>query len=156
MPTNVEITIEEAFADVPPPSEEDLCASVGDEPYEDTDPFRGRRWQDLVDPDFLDRYQYALFWFTPEAFHYYLPAFLKAGLLKPDAIFVVSILQLLQPTDAGTSAAFRRQRWELLTDIQTRAFDEWLRWLIGQTTPGGVFEEEVKEALQVVRDRFWW
>ena len=156
MPTNVEVTIEEAFADAKPPFEEDICTSVGDEPLEDTEPFRGKRWQDLVDPEFLDRFQYALFWFTPEAFHYYLPAFLKAGLLQPDAIFVTTILQILQPAAARTSAAFRRQRWELLTNTQTMALDEWLRWLVGQATPGGVFEEEINEALQIVRDRFWW
>ena len=155
MPKNVEITIKEAFGDVPPPSEEDLCAFLGDEPLEETEPFRGRKWQDL-DPDFLERYQGALFWFTPEAFHYYLPAFLKAGLVNPDAIFVITILQLLWPAQNETSAEFRKGRWGLLTDIEITALEDWLRWLVGQTTPGDVFEEEVKKALQSLRDRIWW
>jgi hypothetical protein len=147
--------IDQAFADVPMPSAKDFCASFGPEAAEDTEPFVGKKWQDL-DPDFIDRYQGALFWFTPEAFHYYLPAFLKAGLARPKAVHVVTILQLLQPTSAETRFEFRKQRWKRLSEPQILALADWLRQLQPHAQPGGVFDEEIKQGLQIVQDRYWW
>jgi hypothetical protein len=153
MTTNIERIIEQGFEHGAPPAETSLTTSRGDEELEDTKPFRGKNWEDL-DPDILPRYQYALFWFTPEAFHYYLPAFLRAGVTTPHAVYVTTLLQLLQPTNDHTLAKFRKERWGLLTDPQIEALEQWLYWLLGQTKPGG--EGEVEDALRVVRDRFWW
>ena len=155
MSEDVEITIRNAFTDVLPPAEDELCDSVGGEAFADTQPFRGKRWQELG-PDFLERYQYALFWFTPKAFHYYLPAFLLGGLARPDAVFVVTILQLLQPTADDTRARFREERWGLLSDAQVDSLEKWLCWFLDQTNPGPIFASELQQGLQVVRDRFWW
>jgi len=148
--------IDAAYSDVPPPSQDEICASVGDEAIEDTGVFRGKRWQAVADPEFLDEHYHALFWFAPEAFHYYLPAFLKGGVEKPDAIFVITIFQLLRPREAGTQDAFRKHRWGLLTEPQLQALEKWLQWLVGQTERAGLIEGEVKGALEIVQKRFWW
>jgi hypothetical protein len=147
--------IERAFAEVPPPADDNLYTAVGDEVYEDTEPFRGKQWQELA-PDFLQRHYNALFWFSPEAFHYYLPAFLKGGLVTPDADYVVTILNFLEPTARETLAGFRAQRWARLSVAQITALEVWLRWILENAKPGPVFEAELKRSLQVVRDRYWW
>ncbi len=157
MSSDLEKKIQEAFAEVPQPPEDDLCASFGDEALEDTEPFKGKEWQELRDVELLDEFQYALFWFTPEAFRYYLPAFLLGGFQKPNAVFVLTILQLLWPGDDEESAVFRKQRWGLLSEEQRAALQEWLSWLLANhTTRESVFESEVKEALDCVTKRIWW
>jgi hypothetical protein len=153
MQTETEKTIERAFATVHRPSDENLCASVGYEELKDTEPFRGRDWRDL-DPAVLLRHQYALFWFTPEAFHYYLPAFLIAGIQRPRALYVITLLQILRPTKGAAAAAFARERWTLLTNSQIQALEEWLSWLLSQAKPGA--KGEIEDALRVVKERFWW
>jgi len=148
-------TIEAAFGDTAPPAPDELCATSGDEAFEDAEPFQGRHWRSM-DPDVLEAHRDVLFWFTPEAFHYYLPSFLKAGLEQPGAVFVINLLQLLRPPDDRTLAAFRRRRWSRLSVEQGKALDDWLSWLMGQAKPGGILEGEIKQAQQAVRDRYWW
>jgi hypothetical protein len=154
MSKNVEEQIVAAFADVPAPDEGRLH-DRSTEAAADCEPFQGKRWQE-VPAEVLDRHQYALFWFTPEAYHYYLPAFLRAGLVAPDAVFVLSILQQLMPTDNEARARFRQARWGRLSPAQLAALQQWLQWLHEQAPPGGVFQEEISDALNVVLDRHWW
>jgi hypothetical protein len=155
MSKHVERKIAEGFGDLPPPAADALHTQVGGEAEQDCAPFQGKRWRELT-PDVLDLHHYALFWFTPQAFHYYLPAFLTGGLAAPDAVFVVTILQILQPSDRESLAAFRQTRWALLSDSQIEALEAWLRWLLTQAPPGGVFAGEINDALKTVQQRFWW
>lgn len=155
MTSSLEQVIARAFADVPPPPEDRLRASVGDEAEEDTEPFRRKDWKEIGD-DLLARHHYALFWFTPEAFHYFFPAFLTGGLRVPSAVHVITLLQMLRPGNDPSSARFRKDRWRRLTKPQVEALAMWLRWLRSQAPKGGVFEEEVDGALDVVAKRYWW
>src|SRR5262245_36150941 len=155
MSADVRQRIERAFAEVPRPPDDRICGTYGDEARDDTEPFKGRDWRDL-EPDLLEFYHYALVWFTPEAFHYYLPAFLIGGLDHPDAIYVVSVLQMLRPNEDPSLDPFSRARWQQLNDEQIGAVEEWLVWLLGQARPESYFAQEVGEALQIVRDRYWW
>lgn len=153
MTRNVEEAIAQAFADVPSPGDERLTTYVAGEPVEDTAPYQGRTWDEL-DHEFLTRHHYALSWFTPGAFHYYLPAFLTAGLEEPKAVYVVSLLMFLKPTDDPTLSTFRRERWTLLSDAQIQALAEWLEWFVEHSGPNA--RGEFEDALDVVRRRYWW
>jgi hypothetical protein len=149
--------IEQAFAEGSPPAAQNLCATPDDESLEETEVFSGKQWREL-DSDFLHRYRDALFWFTPEAFHYYLPAYLVAALVTGDenALYVHNLLFLIRPTRDDSLNEFRKERWEQLTDAQIQALESWLSWLLGKATPPGVFQREVQQALEKVRERYWW
>jgi uncharacterized protein DUF6714 len=139
-----------AFADVRPPHRDVIHASYGEEPAEETEPFKGKNWRELdsnvvaAHPDAL------LYWFTPVAFHYYLPAFLLAGLERPDADFVLDILLALKPEEDPTLAHFTRERWGRLDDRQIEALEAWLRAVFSAENT------ELQDALTVLNKRYWW
>jgi hypothetical protein len=144
-----------AFADVTRPKDEDYTTSPrGDEAYEESQQFWGRDWRTL-EPDFLATYRDVLFWFTPQAFHYYLPAFLTIPVATDDEtpIYVVTILQLLR---AIAKPSFCRERWRMLDDGQVAVLHDWLRWLLTKAPPSGVFHDEITEAIAVIQTRRWW
>jgi hypothetical protein len=77
--------IRQAFASTPPPDPSNLRnSSESEEPYLLEDEFRDKRDWTLLDPEFIDRspdgFGTALSFFSPEAFRYYLPAYLIADL----------------------------------------------------------------------------
>jgi len=152
MAIDVDAAIERAFRDALQP-EERLTDATSGEPVDDTEPFKGKRWQE-INSEILSRHHYALSWFTPEAFQYYLPAFLRSGLTDPKAVYVISLLLFLKPTEDPVLASFRRQRWEQLTEAQIEALENWLQWLVDHSKPS--VKEEFEDALSVVRDRYWW
>ncbi|HEX4128608.1 MAG TPA: DUF6714 family protein [Pirellulales bacterium] len=155
MSTNVALAIDQAFAAVPAPDADELRISTDDESFEDIEAFRGKRWQE-IDAAQLASHQNALFWFSPTAFHYYLPAFLKAGLAAPDAIFVITLLQLLTPSPKENLNRFRELRWSQLGPQQIAVLDQWLGTIAETARPGGVFAQEIAEAQKAVRERRWW
>ena len=148
----VETLVRRAFAKVERPPDDFLTASVGDEQLEDTEPFREKMWSD-VDHDLLSRYHYAYSWFTPKAFHYFLPAILTNGLKDPKAVYVISLLMFLKPTDDPTLQRFRKERWALLTLPQIETLERWLECL-ARARPQ--VREEFEDALEVVTKRYWW
>jgi hypothetical protein len=152
--TRLRESIADAFAQVPRPAERDYTADVGGEGYEESSAFFGKRWQELA-PDFLHTYRDVLFWFTPAAFHYYLPAFLRASLDTddPNAIYVGTLLSLLR---ADAEDSFSRARWGRLNDAQIAVLRDWLGWLAGKAPPDHVLEREVSEAMEAVSERYWW
>lgn len=78
--------VEEAFGVGPPPAEPIVCAEYlradarGDEGA--TEFFSGKRWQGL-DATLLRFHRAAMYMFTAQAHHYYLPAFISASLDSP-------------------------------------------------------------------------
>jgi hypothetical protein len=84
--------IEQAFADTEYPEGAkitncswqncDECAEIARE-------FEGRTWKTLTDVAFLRRYEAALALMTPEAFRYYLPAFMRAAVIDPKTADVI-------------------------------------------------------------------
>jgi hypothetical protein len=149
MADDLESVIEAAFADVAQPEDDKVVGSYGEEPLEETAPFIGKKWSDL-DPDVVAEHVDALlYWFTPAAFHYYLPAFLKAGLKHPNAEFVLDILQSLEPEEDDTLAAFTRKRWGRLNDRQVDSAIVWLKAIF----PGD--NTELQDAVAVLTKRYW-
>jgi len=76
--------IRQAFADTPYPGDHALVRSAGDEPAEVEALFRGRDDWRILSASFVDRAgaasPSALSFFSPEAFRFYLPAYLMADL----------------------------------------------------------------------------
>lgn len=87
---NVIVLIEQAFADTVYPGDDHLinaghcpeCADI----YE---AFRGRSWESLTDVRFLRLNEAALALMYPEAFRYYLPAFMRAAVVDPKTADVI-------------------------------------------------------------------
>ncbi len=148
--------INEAFVNVPFPKAEELAASGGDEASAEANAFRGKLWHELS-AGFLHRNRDALFWFTPEAFHYYLPAYLTACVETEDinALYVHNVLSFLRPPENETLAHFRRERLSMLSHKQLDVLEKWLEWLRTRAVTGGVFEEELEDARKAVRQRSW-
>lgn len=146
--------IDNAFADVERPDDKDYTRSNGGEAYEETAAFFGRNRGALA-ADFLETHRGVMHWFTPEAFHYYLPAFLSAAVETDDpyALYVHTILFLLRP---NSHQDFRRARWSKLDDKQIDALRAWLRWLLDRAVNDDILTGEVREALDVIDSRLWW
>jgi hypothetical protein len=65
------------------PLERSLTRTPGLEAFAEANAFRCKKWIE-VDPDTVKQNYLALFWFSDEAFQYYLPAFFLAAFEKPD------------------------------------------------------------------------
>ena len=75
--------IEHAFSDTEYPGDTGLVDDPDDWEADETQvEFRGRHWHDIVDPQFLMRHR-SLYFFSPEAFEFYLPAYLIGVLRYP-------------------------------------------------------------------------
>lgn len=82
--------IEQAFADTVYPGDDKLingchceeCAGIAEA-------FIGKRWLSLTDVKFLRRYESALTLMYPEAFRYYMPAFMRAAVVDPKTADVI-------------------------------------------------------------------
>lgn len=122
--------IHSAFADVPPPPDDRLVSDGGS--YLEGDAirqaFRGRRWHE-VPLDDLRREVAALYFFTPEAFRYYLPAFLAAAVADParsDTIPGSLIRALSKPDAPGDDLRWFEDRAGGFTDAQSAAIRAFL------------------------------
>jgi hypothetical protein len=94
MAVGLKIAIEEAFADVPYPGDGNIthCPYNCSECRRVAVFFKGKTWKGHTEEE-LRAYHVALSLFTPEAFHYFLPAFMlvsmnlyEKGDVIPDAI----------------------------------------------------------------------
>lgn len=72
-----------AWSDVKAPPSDCITVHRCDECDEIAQFFDAKRWQDLTDVEQLRYNEAALTLFTPDAFHYYLPAFMLATLHDP-------------------------------------------------------------------------
>ncbi len=131
--------VEEAFAAVPPPAA-DSAAQWEDVPKE----FRGKHWRDLS-LKLLSKHPRSPGLFSPEAFHFFLPAYLIAALLHaeetdemrdevfydlmfpPDEFFSIPLfLARIKPLDARQKAVVRRfvELWARTATLYPEAIKE--------------------------------
>lgn len=80
--TKEELTalIEQAFADTVYPGDDKLTRENRPEYIRITYKFRGKHWTTVSDVEHVTYEQFALSYFEPEAFRFYLPAFMLAAL----------------------------------------------------------------------------
>ena len=153
MPLSIQDQVARAFQKTPKPGSDELTRSRGDEELEDTAQFRDLDWNS-IEHDVIEKHYYALFWFTEQAFHYYLPAFLLAAIETPRSTFVITLVLLLKPNKDKTKEVFRRERWSMLNATQVEALETWLARLHELAPADG--KGELEDALRVVRSRYWW
>jgi len=116
--------IQAAFEHATMPRSSSLCKWGNTEGIDEF--FHGRTWQALTSPT-LSRYTHALgTFFTDEAFHYYLPAFMIAAVEWPDAgnmedVIAQSLtppkLDVRRPSFASRWALFDRAQREVTIDV---------------------------------------
>ncbi len=102
--------------------------------------FSGKRWQELTIIE-LRRYSAALSFLQPEAFRYFLPAFMRAELIDPASADVIgqSIVYKFAEPEAFWAATYE-QRLALFSAAEKRVILEFLDYM--QTTYGQ-FEDDV-------------
>jgi hypothetical protein len=101
----------------------DECASVIS--------FLGKPWSSVTGLQ-LEQHFDAIFWFTPEAFCYYLPGIFTAGINENNPSLIVnhSLVNMLDRSpDTGSWDDFFVARWPRLTPRECEATQAWILWL---------------------------
>jgi len=126
--------IRDAFRDVPYPGDGNIM-------YDGPDPelvqmtFEGRHWKELSNEDLVIQSS-SICVMTPEAFHFYLPAFLLASLGPPEvADFVLTAIEymLLEPAPKGSWLFEDAQLLDREQRAAIREFLEFFRDLEGDS-----------------------
>lgn len=122
--------IGDAFADREPPSEITQSLQLSDLEYEEVTSFEGKRWQD-VSFDQIEICADAVFWFSPEAFCYYLPGLLTVGLKegRRDSNAYDALIGMLDRSpEPDYWDDFFAPRWTLLSTEELEAVRSWVSW----------------------------
>lgn len=120
--------------------------------YDDAKHFLGRSWDSLTCSE-LDAHQDAFAGFTPEAFCYYLPGILTAGIReeRPDLLATSSIVMTLDRSNVPSSwDEFFLKRWPLLTANECLAVQQWLLWL-ADANPSVALEPSLGRAFDTMQ-----
>lgn len=131
---SVEIEIQLAFKERGMPKSVTPMDHPPTNEYGEAENFAGVEWK-LADADFLERNSDALYGFNPEAFCYYLPAFLLSGLDRRHGcrVYVDTILGMLDRSpDSSLWDDFFIRRWCSLTKAECLAIEQWLLALTGE------------------------
>lgn len=134
--------IEDAFAHRQKPRDVVPRKYPGTDEYADAGHFEGKEWK-AVDLNLIMRNQDAIYAFTPQAFLYYLPAFLTVPVLenRPELLTNQAIVTML---DRSPNTEFWDQffvdRFSVLTDQELSALEGWILWLTDSGS--GYFSDE--------------
>jgi hypothetical protein len=139
--------IENAFKDVPYPDV--ITDNKSLEGLAIAEAFRGKNWRDLS-VEFLRYNESALGFFTPKAFHYFLPAFLIVSVTKHKEADVIpsSLVFILTPNEEFKNTF--DVRVQLLSREQKKAVREFLVYMDAEHGVG-YFKITPHRAL----NRFW-
>jgi hypothetical protein len=133
--------IEEAWRDVPFPGMKNIFTP---DSYDDEDIVRyfgNTTWRGH-DPANLRAHSSAFTFFTPEAFHYWFPAFLIAAIQNPEEADV--IVQYIPWSLYDKKSA---RRWRLFTDSQKRAVVSYLRYQVELFPEEASYERKALQAI---------
>jgi hypothetical protein len=133
--------IEEAWRDALYPGDDNIFTP---DSYDDEDIvnyFRGTTWRGH-DPVKLRAHSSAFTFFTPEAFHYWLPAFIIAAVKDPEEADVI-----VDYIPRSVSDGYASQRWPLFSQVQRQAVAAYLRFQIEKFTDG---VEDERKALSIL------
>lgn len=123
--------IERAFAGRSRPPVMTDSMQLSDVEYAEVMSFEGLAWQDVTFEQVRVQAD-AVFWFAPEAFCYYLPGLLAAGLRegRSDTNAYDALIGMLDrsPEPDGWDDFFQ-PRWTLLTAAELDAVAAWVMWL---------------------------
>ena len=136
-----------AFAGRQPPSVMTDSMQLSDNEYAEVMSFKGLRWQEVTF-DQVQQSADAVFWFSPEAFAYYLPGILAAGLREGrcDSNAYDSLLGMLDRSpEPDFWDDFFVPRWLLLSANEIDGVVAWLDWL-QDMEPGEAFSGTYQRA----------
>ena len=122
--------IEAAFAHRARPEAMTDSLQLSDAEYAEVMAFDGLAWCEVTFEQ-IEVNADAVFWFAPEAFCYYLPGFLAAGLREArlDSNAYDSLMGMLDRSpEPDYWDDFFRPRWTLLTAAELDAVAAWVRW----------------------------
>lgn len=157
IPAQVTAAIHDAFANRAMPSVMTTSAQLSDLEYEEVMAFFGETWE-AVTFDMVERYADAVFWFAPEAFCYYLPGILSAGLKEDrrDSNAYDALIGMLdRSAESGYWDEFFLERWPLLSADELDAVVRWVRWFEA-AGPDGYFPntfERVQKTLALLKQK---
>ena len=123
--------IDAAFADRTRPTVMSDSKQLSDVEYEEVMSFEGMTWREVTFAQ-IEKNADAVFWFAPEAFCYYLPGFLAAGLKenRTDTNAYDSLIGMLDRSpEPDYWDDFFLPRWTLLSVAEVEAVRCWVRWL---------------------------
>jgi len=93
--------------------------------------FKNNHWSELTCTQLEAHYE-GIYWLSPEAFCYFLPRIISAGIRenKPDLMIYNSIIEMLDRSpDPSSWDRFFIDRWTMLSSIECEAVQEWVLWL---------------------------
>ena len=140
--TDVLLLIENAWREVPYPGDDKIFTP---DSYDDEDIvnyFGGTTWRGH-DPASLRAHSSAFTFFTPEAFHFWLPAFLIAAIQDPEEADVICEYIAWSIDDTYAS-----QRWPLFSPTQRQAVAAYLRFQIERFPAGADYERRALGILE--------
>jgi hypothetical protein len=120
-----------AFPDRPPPKVMSDSKQLSDTEYTEVMSYEGMRWQDVTF-ELVEDAPDAFFWFAPEAFCYYLPGILAAGLRdnRWDSNAYDSLIGTLDRSpEPDYWDDFFLPRFELFSPLEIDAIAAWVKWL---------------------------
>ena len=152
-------SIESAFADVAYPGDDHIADHKDCPECDDVRAhFRGSSWRGHT-VDELQQYQSALPLFTPQAFQYFLPAFMLVSLgAWPQADNIPnSIMYMCLPPKPDKDAGLHlhwRERYEILTPRQREAIVGYLReWANSDAPLVDMYAKDIPRAIEfLLRD----
>lgn len=124
--TEVIELIEDAWREVPYPGDDQIFTPNSYDDEDIGDYFRGTTWRGHS-PLALRCHSSAFTFFTPQAFHYWLPAFLIAAIQNPEEADVV-----VDYIPWSLSDQYAAERWPLFSRTQKQAVAAYLRLQIGK------------------------
>lgn len=122
---------------------ENMCANLNDaESREETTSFLNLRWQE-VSVSQWQRHYGALYFFTDQAFRYYLPSIMLQALYNLDEthLAVGALLSSLQSIEDDQLGMWNRTRWLGLTVDQIKSVIDWLDFMKNPLLEYGFNEE---------------
>lgn len=122
--------IEAAFAERARPTVMTDSKQLSDVEYAEVMSFDGLAWQEVTFEQAQAQAD-AVFWFAPEAFCYYLPGLLAAGLQagRLDSNAYDALIGMLDRSpEPDWWDDFFRPRWTLLSATELDAVAAWVRW----------------------------
>ncbi len=149
--------IEQAFANTVYPGDDKLInANHCGECAEIAEVFQGKRWASLTDVKFLRHYVAALSLLYPEAFRYYLPAYMIAALTDPataDVILDSVEYDLMpRPTEDAVAQDWFFSRARGFSPAQKRAIKAYLEFPV----PNDSLEYDPKRKQELQRTLDFW
>lgn len=135
-----------------------LCASFqGTEGPEEVAAFDGLEWPQ-VEPELLLNYYSAVSFFTPIAFHYFLPAIVRCSFLdfRRTATALSNIVHSLTcPLSFDGDSEMRSGRWKMFEPAQLQVIALWFKELHAERGDIWVPEGELLIASNAVQLRVW-